>query len=54
MVKKIAIIGAGFSGLAAAAKAAKLGYETHVFEKHSTPGGRCRAFEHDGFLFDMG
>lgn len=54
MTKRIAIIGAGFAGLSAAAKCAQLGYETHVFEKHSTPGGRCRAFSHNGFLFDMG
>lgn len=53
--KKIAIIGSGFSGLSAAAYAAKQGNEVHVFEKHHQPGGRARQFTTDeGFVFDMG
>ena len=52
---KIAIIGSGFSGLSAAAYAAKLGFEVHVFEKHNQPGGRARQFKTpNGFVFDMG
>lgn len=52
---KIAIIGSGFSGLSAAAYAAKLGYQVHVFEKHNVPGGRARQFKTpNGFIFDMG
>ena len=54
MSKRVAIIGAGFSGLSAACEMAKKGYETHVFEKHSQPGGRARAFHTEGFTFDMG
>lgn len=55
MKKKIAIIGAGFSGLSAAAYAARDGHEVHVFEKHGIPGGRARQFRTDeGFVFDMG
>jgi phytoene desaturase len=55
MKKKIAIIGAGISGLSAAAYAAKEGYEVHVFEKNSTAGGRARQFTTDnGYTFDMG
>lgn len=55
MKKKIAIIGSGFSGLSAAAYAAKAGNEVHVFEKHNQPGGRARQFcTEQGFLFDMG
>lgn len=38
-MKKIAIIGSGFSGISAAAYAAKDGFEVHVFEKHKQPGG---------------
>lgn len=55
MRKKVAIIGSGFSGLSAAAYAAKAGHEVHVFEKHDQPGGRARQFTTEqGFVFDMG
>lgn len=55
MKGKVAIIGAGFSGLSAAAYAAKDGWEVHVFEKHEQPGGRARQFcTPEGFVFDMG
>lgn len=55
MKKKLAIIGSGFSGLSAAAYAAKSGYEVHVFEKHNGPGGRARQFTtNEGYVFDMG
>ncbi|QAA80902.1 phytoene desaturase [Aequorivita sp. H23M31] len=55
MKKKIAIIGSGFSGISAAAYAAKAGNEVHVFEKHDQPGGRARQFSTDnGYVFDMG
>lgn len=55
MKKKVAIIGSGFSGLSAAAYAAKAGHEVHVFEKHDQPGGRARQFTTEqGFVFDMG
>ena len=55
MRKRIAIIGAGFSGLSAAAYLAKSGNEVHVFEKHYQPGGRARQFTTEqGYVFDMG
>ncbi|MGI9653233.1 phytoene desaturase family protein [Chryseobacterium sp. RLHN22] len=55
MIKKIAIIGSGFSGLSAAAYSAKSGHEVHVFEKNSSLGGRARQFTTDnGYVFDMG
>jgi phytoene desaturase len=53
-VKKIAVIGSGFSGLSAAACLAKEGLDVTVFEKNQTPGGRARSFESHGFTFDMG
>ncbi len=53
-MKKIAVIGSGFSGLSAAACLAKEGFDVTVFEKNQTPGGRARSFEAQGFTFDMG
>src|SRR3954462_15286506 len=53
-VKKVVIIGAGFSGLPAACFMAKAGWEVVVLEKHDIPGGRARKFEAEGFTFDMG
>ena len=55
MGRKVAIIGAGFSGLSAACYLASYGYDVHVFEKHDQVGGRARQFETpEGFRFDMG
>lgn len=51
---KINIIGAGFSGLSAAAKLAQSGHQVRVLEKHAMGGGRARKFQSDGFTFDMG
>ena len=53
-MRKTAIIGAGFSGLAAASVLAKDGFDVTVFEKNEMPGGRARKFEANGFTFDMG
>ena len=52
--KEIAIIGSGFSGLAAAASLASENHSVHVFEKNTEIGGRARQFSADGFTFDMG
>lgn len=53
--KKIAVIGAGFAGLSAAAYLAKIGYDVTVFEKNETIGGRARQLKTGkGYLFDMG
>jgi phytoene desaturase len=53
-MKKVIVIGSGFAGLATAAFLAKEGMEVHVVEKNGSPGGRCRKFEAEGFMFDMG
>lgn len=53
-MKRVSVIGAGFSGLAAASFLAKEGYNVSMFEKNSSAGGRARKFEADGFVFDMG
>ena len=52
--QKAVVIGAGFSGISAAASLAQAGYEVDLLEKNSTTGGRARVFEKDGFTFDMG
>ncbi len=52
--KKVIIIGAGFSGLAAASVLSQSGFDVTVLEKNSTPGGRARKFAENGFTFDMG
>jgi phytoene desaturase len=53
-VKKVVVIGSGISGMSAAAFLAKSGFQVTVIEKNDQPGGRCRTWEKDGFLFDMG
>lgn len=54
MSKRVIVIGAGFSGLSAAATLAKSGFEVEVIEKHDMAGGRARRFTDEGFTFDMG
>jgi len=40
---KIAIVGAGWAGLAAAVQAVAMGHDVALFEASRTPGGRARA-----------
>jgi len=54
MSKDIAIIGSGFSSLAAACYLAKQGHKVSVYEKNATVGGRARQLKKEGFTFDMG
>ncbi|MFM2395147.1 MAG: Dehydrosqualene desaturase [Bacteroidota bacterium] len=54
MEKKIAIIGSGFSSLAASCYLAKEGYSVSIYEKNSTIGGRARQLKKEGFTFDIG
>ncbi len=51
---KILIIGAGLSGLSAAALLARRGFDVTVLEKNEHPGGAAGLFQQDGFRFDMG
>ena len=50
---KIVVIGAGFSGLSAAAYLSFAGHDVHVYEKNATAGGRARQTR-NGSVFDMG
>ena len=54
MSKKATVLGAGISGLSAAAFMAKAGWEVTILEKNSSIGGRARQFTEMGFTFDMG
>ncbi|AZI67881.1 phytoene desaturase [Kaistella daneshvariae] len=53
-MKKVVIIGSGFSALASACYMAKAGYDVQVLEKNEQLGGRASMWEKDGFKFDMG
>jgi len=54
MKKTIAIIGSGFSALAASCYLAQQGNKVIIYEKNDTIGGRARQFRKEGFTFDMG
>ena len=51
---RVAVVGGGIGGLAAAAFAARDGARVTLFERHSEPGGRGRSRLDDGFIFNMG
>lgn len=53
-MKKVIIIGSGFSALAAASYMAKANYQVTVLEKNEQLGGRASLLEIEGFKFDMG
>lgn len=54
MKKTAAIIGAGIAGIASAIRLANKGYDVHVFEANSYPGGKLSSFEVKGYRFDAG
>ncbi len=51
---KIAVIGAGVAGLAAAVRMACRGHEVDVYEANNYPGGKLSQFELNGYRFDAG
>ncbi|APG61628.1 phytoene dehydrogenase [Sphingorhabdus lutea] len=53
-MKKVAIIGAGFGGLALAIRLQSAGIQTEIIEGRDKPGGRAYFWEKDGFIFDGG
>jgi phytoene desaturase len=53
-MKKVTVIGSGFSGLSTAALLAQQGCDVTVIEKNDQLGGRARVFSEQGFTFDMG
>src|SRR5690554_5402738 len=54
MGKNIAVIGSGFSALAASCYLAREGHQVTIYEKSPQLGGRARQLKSDGFTFDMG
>lgn len=53
-MKRVAIIGSGFGGLAAAIRLQARGHEVTIFEKRGKVGGRAYQLVKDGYTFDMG
>jgi diapolycopene oxygenase len=51
---RVAVIGSGLGGLAAACTLAARGYEVEVFEKNPWLGGKAAVLAEQGFRFDMG
>ncbi len=54
MSRSVAVIGAGFGGLALAIRLQSAGIQTVLLEKRERPGGRAYVYEQDGFTFDAG
>lgn len=54
MNKHAIVIGAGFGGLASAARLRAMGHRVTLLEAGNQPGGRARQFVKDGFHFDAG
>ena len=52
--RKAVIIGAGIGGLTTAVYLASNGYSVSVYEKNSSPGGRCGQLIRDRHRFDLG
>lgn len=50
----VIIVGGGLSGLSAAAYLSRAGHAVMLFEKASTPGGRARTRQRNGFFFNQG
>lgn len=51
---RIAIVGAGVGGLAAAIRARARGHSVAVFERNDVVGGKLATYERDGYTFDVG
>ncbi len=54
MGRRIAVVGAGWAGLAAAVRAQQAGHRVSVFETAATAGGRARGVEVGDLLLDNG
>ena len=52
--KKAIIIGSGIAGMAVSIRLAVQGFDVHVYESNSYPGGKLSFFEKEGYKFDEG
>ena len=52
--KRVAVVGAGMGGLAAAIRLRLMGFGVDVFEKNAQIGGRVGRLQESGFTFDTG
>jgi len=52
--QRVAVIGAGWAGLAAAVEATERGHAVTLMDMAHQPGGRARSLAHDGLLLDNG
>ena len=50
--KKVVIVGAGVSGLAAGIYLCDNGYDVEIYEKHDIPGGECTGWVREGQYID--
>ena len=53
-LRRVAVVGAGYAGLAAAVQLAGSGHAVTMIEANRTPGGRARRVEYRGALLDNG
>ena len=51
-MKKVAVIGAGVSGMTAAIYCLKSGFDVTVYEKHNKSGGLCSGWKRKGYSFE--
>ncbi|MCH1868261.1 NAD(P)/FAD-dependent oxidoreductase [Nocardioides sp. CFH 31398] len=51
---RVAVVGAGFGGLAAAARLVRLGHDVVVLDAAAVTGGACSRLEQDGHRWDAG
>jgi phytoene desaturase len=51
---KVAVIGSGFGGMAAAIRLQAAGHQVTLFEKRDMAGGRAYVYKDQGFTFDAG
>ena len=52
--RRVAVVGGGLGGLAAAAVASARGHQVTLYEKNDWLGGKAAVLEEGGFRFDMG